>query len=176
MDRRAVFTPSFNEFLESQQRVAHQVREQRRFPQGNPGEYKYAASEWKDVLEPSFRQEIIPQTLSEEDVRKDRWPSAIYRFHLANGTVIESFVQKSRDFLSNNVTVDFMGLRRVLLKKGTGTKTVEAEYEPGQLIEEFCWGEADVNQYLPTAGNAGRGGNNRMPAVLEVTEPQPVGS
>lgn len=165
MDRKAVFTPAFNEFLDSQKRVTHEVRTQRRYKEDNG--FKYAADEWTPVMEPSFKQEVIPQSLTNEDLAHDRWPAPCYRFTLANGQIIETFVQRSREFLSHNLTVDFLGLRLVN-RTGKGEAT---RFSPGENVEELCWGEADMNEFLPQiVGNS----TGRTPKVLEVREPQPV--
>lgn len=169
MDRKAVFTAAFNEFLESQKQVTHETRTQRRFKDEATGGYKYTADEWTPVREPNFKQEIIPQTLTNEDLKHDRWPAPCYRFTLANGQVIETFVQRSREFLSHNLTVDFLGLRLVN-KTGKGENI---QFTPGANVDELCWGEAEMNEFLPQiVGNAATRG--RTPKALEVREPNPV--
>jgi hypothetical protein len=155
MDRKAVFTPAFQEFLTSQQIVEHQERTQSRYRQED-GTFKMHATEWRDILRPSYRQEILPQTLTVADVQHDRWPVACYRFHLKDGTILETFAQHTREFLGNDMTVDFMGLQRVVEGK-----------EP-EIMDQFCWSISEVNEYLPGVMGNRRGSN------MEVMEPNPV--
>lgn len=164
MDRRAMFTPVFAEFLDSQKRVVREERTQSRYPAPEGKGYQYTSTEWRQIMEPSYIEQIVPQTLSDADVQNDRWPAAIYCFQLADGKQIETFVQRSREFHSMNLTVDFMGLRRVMRN---GTR---------EIIEEFCWSDAEMNDYLPqiASGGSTTGTGRRTPKALEVEEPQPV--
>lgn len=160
MDRRAIFTPAFNEFLATQQRTKCQEQKRQRFKQED-GSFKYHSDEWTDVMEPSYTQEVIPSTLTEADIHADRWPIAYYRFTLANGQVIETFAQQSRDFHSQNLTVDFMGLRRIV-KNGDPI-----------ILDELSWTPSEINEYVPRIAGNRQGQRVRG---LEVTEPEAVGA
>jgi hypothetical protein len=158
VDRKAVFTGAFREFLDTQRRVVCEERTQRRYV-GEGDEKKWSVTEWREVEENTYKEEVLPQTLSEEDIKNDRWPAAIYIFTLEDGRKLRSFVQESRDFGAQNLRVDFMGIE--LLGK-----------EP-KKIEELCWGRSDINQYLPNV--TGAQGRSRGRIVgLEVDEPEPV--
>lgn len=161
-DRRAVFTPQFRELLSSHVRVNKQQRMETRIKDAETGEWKYIRTEWKDVPEPAYREEILPQTLSNEDIRNDRWPPAIYRFIFDDGLILQSFVQASRDFGAQNLVVDFMGIQRV-----------RPGIEPKQ-IDDLCWGQAEINEYLPNVSGGGRGRNRGEIRGLETEEPEPV--
>lgn len=134
MDRRAIFTPAFTAFLATQQRLAYEQQIRRRYRQPD-GTFKYSAEEWQEVKEPSYRQDVIPQTLTDEDLQRGRWPIAIYRITLENGKIIETFAQSSREFLSNDITIDFMGLREVLKNGET------------REMDEFSWTDGEMNDY-----------------------------
>lgn len=134
MDRRAIFTPAFTAFLATQQRTNCEQQTLKRYRQTD-GTYKYVGSEWTEMMEPSYRQEMIPQTLAPEDLQRGRWPIALYRITLENGKVIETFAQSSREFLSNNITIDFMGLREVLKNGQT------------REMDEFSWTDGEMNDY-----------------------------
>lgn len=155
MDRVACFTPAFREFLDGQMEVSHQEQTRQRFRQED-GSYKYAASEWKDILKPSYTEQLVPQTLTEEDVHNDRWPVALSIITLKNGKRIETFVMHSRMFHGQNLTLDFMGVREVTSQKP---------------VDELCWTTAEINDYLPKVG-----GNRRTVKALEVPEPNPIGA
>lgn len=135
MDRRAIFTPAFTEFLKTQQESNCEQQTLKRFRQPD-GTYKYLGTEWTSVMEPSYRQDLIPQTLTEDDVQRGRWPIARYRFTLANGKVIETFAQDTREYLSNNLTIDFMGIREVLKSGAT------------REMDEFSWTKEEMNDHV----------------------------
>lgn len=153
MDRIAEFHPAFREFLDAQVRLDHEEQQVRRFRDEETGRFSYTKSEWRPVYVPDYVQEAMPQTLSEEDIRLDRWPAPIYIFRFKSGRQMVSKIQATREFHGLNITMDFM---TVVDRLADGTE---------KPLPEFDWSPDEINNTMPGARGA-RGLELREPEVI----------
>lgn len=125
-DRKAVFPKLFETYLKTQEKVTHQLREQRRYPDPTvEGGFRFSQTNWEDVVEPSYKSEILPQTLTQEDIDNDRWPASVWRYEMEDGRVLMSFVVETRDYGSDDSVLDFMGIRDLSTNEDLYTWTKE---------------------------------------------------
>lgn len=128
LDRREVFSRSFSDFIKTQQMLDYEKQERRRYKQPD-GSYTYHGLNWTAVNRPNYKLEVMPQTLTDEELANELWPCPIVRITLANQQVIVSYVQESRDF--SGLRVDFLGFKDSF----------------GEVLNEYRWKLEDINEY-----------------------------
>jgi hypothetical protein len=163
MDRLAEFHPAFREFLDAQVRIDHERQERRRYRDPDTNKFAYTQSEWTPIYVNDFIMEALPQTLSNEDLKMDRWPAPIYVFRFPSGRKLVSKIQATREFLGQNVTVDFM---TVVEQKRDGTEVP---------LPEYNWAVEEINGFTPKTDRRGIGGRGRR-GELELMEPETLNS
>jgi hypothetical protein len=113
------FRSQWTNYLKTQVKVLWQ---ERRIARIGTEEFPVPGDDWKDYLGPSYREEVMPQTLTDKDVKANAFESMKHIYYLEDGRILESYIQKSA--IVGTEKVDYLGVR---------------DRETKEPIPEYCW-------------------------------------